>query len=144
MWQQKEICLKARARGFHLITDEIVQQLPELQTIHVGLCHLFIKHTSASLSINENADPDVRLDVESHFNNYVPENAPYYQHVLEGSDDMPAHIKNITIGADLIIPIKNGRLNTGTWQGIYLGEHRNHAGSRTVVATLQGQANSPG
>ena len=97
MWQQKEIRLKSRPRGFHLITREIVDQVPEIQSIQVGLCHLFIKHTSASLSINENADPDVRTDVESHFSRYVPENAPYYRHVLEGPDDLPAHIKNITI-----------------------------------------------
>ena len=140
MWYQKEIRLQPRSRGFHLITDEIVQQVPEIKSVRYGLCHLFIKHTSASLCINENADPDVRADVESHFNRYVPENAPYYRHVLEGSDDMPAHIKNISIGSSINLPISNGRLNTGTWQGIYLGEHRDRGGSRSLVVTLQGES----
>ena len=144
MWQQKEIQLRPRPRGFHLVTDEIVRQLPEIESIEVGLCHLFIKHTSASLSINENADPDVRSDVESHFNRYVPENAAYYRHVLEGPDDLPAHIKNITIGSSLSLPIYRGRLNTGTWQGIYLGEHRDHGGSRKIVVTLQGEDRNNG
>ncbi len=127
-----------------MVTREIVDQLPELQSIQVGLCHLFIKHTSASLSINENADPDVRTDVESHFNRFIPENASYYRHVLEGPDDLPAHIKNITIGSSVVIPIRNGSLNTGTWQGIYLGEHRDHGGSRSIVVTLQGESSQPG
>lgn len=139
MWQQKKITLTAKQRGFHLITAEIVNQFAEINSCNIGLLHLFIQHTSASLSINENADPDVRLDMESHFNKFVPENASYYQHTLEGSDDMPAHIKNITIGNSLSIPLTSGRMNLGTWQGIYLGEHRNHAGSRTLIATIHGQ-----
>jgi secondary thiamine-phosphate synthase enzyme len=138
MWYQTEIKLSPKPRGFHLVTREILQQLPQLSSIQIGLCHLFIKHTSASLSINENADPDVRHDMEQHFNHFVPENARYYRHTLEGADDMPAHIKASTIGSGLYIPITNGALNTGTWQGIYLGEHRDHGGSRTLVATLQG------
>ena len=138
MWLQKEIQLKPKSRGFHLVTREVLQQLPELQSIRVGLCHLFIRHTSASLCINENADPDVRHDMEQHFNRFVPENAPYYRHVLEGADDMPAHIKAISIGASVQIPVSDGQLATGTWQGIYLGEHRDHGGSRHILATLQG------
>ena len=139
MWFQKELKLSSKSRGFHLITDEILKQITMVKSTETGLLHLFIKHTSASLSINENADPDVRLDVESHFNKFVPENASYYEHTLEGSDDMPAHIKNITIGSSLSIPITKGRINLGTWQGIYLGEHRNRAGSRHLVVTIQGQ-----
>lgn len=139
MWFQKSIHLGAQKRGFHLITDEIEQQLPQIQGISVGLLHLFIQHTSASLTLNENADPTVRLDMEQHFNKFVPENAPYYQHTYEGSDDMPAHIKSSLLGANITIPITNGRLALGTWQGIYLGEHRNHGGRRTVIATLQGE-----
>ncbi len=138
MWDQQEISLSARNRGFHLITGEILQQLECIQSVEMGLLHLFIKHSSASLCINENADPDVRHDVEAHFNQFVPENAPYYDHTLEGSDDMPAHIKNITIGSSVSIPISNGILSLGVWQGIYLGEHRNHGGARTVVATIYG------
>lgn len=138
MWYQKAIKLSPKPRGFHLVTREIVQQLPELQQIRIGLCHLFIQHTSASLSINENADPDVRHDMEQHFNHSVPQNAAYYRHTLEGPDDMPAHIKASTIGSALSIPISNGRLTTGTWQGIYLGEHRDHGGSRSLMVTLQG------
>ncbi|MCP3689026.1 MAG: YjbQ family protein [Gammaproteobacteria bacterium] len=140
MWYQQEIKLTPRKRGFHLVTDEILGQLQQLQSINIGILHLFIKHSSASLSINENADPDVRLDVEAHFNHFVPENADYYQHILEGSDDMPAHIKNILIGCSITIPVSSGRLNLGTWQGIYLGEHRNHGGKRTLIATLQGES----
>lgn len=136
---QKEITLKPKPRGFHLITDELVQQLPELRKINIGLLHLFIKHTSASLSINENADPTVRIDLESHFNVLAPENANYYRHTLEGSDDMPAHIKSSIIGSNQSIPITNGNLNLGIWQGIYLCEHRNHGGSRSIIATLQGE-----
>lgn len=143
MWLQKEIRLSEKPRGFHLVTTEILQQLDGIDTIEVGLLHLFVKHTSASLCINENADPDVRQDVEAHFNQFVPENAPYYEHTLEGSDDMPAHIKTITIGSELSIPITNGRLNLGTWQGIYLGEHRNHGGRRSVIATIQGNSHLP-
>ena len=139
MWFQMEIQLSARKRGFHLVTSEILNHLDSLKSFKTGLLHLFIQHTSASLSINENADPDVRHDVEAHFNKYIPENATYYHHTLEGSDDMPAHIKNITIGSSVTIPITNGSLNLGNWQGIYLGEHRNHAGKRTIIATIHGQ-----
>ncbi|EDL51461.1 hypothetical protein VSAK1_09213, partial [Vibrio mediterranei AK1] len=119
MWQQKTLYLSAKARGFHLITDEIEQQLPQLKDYSVGLLHLFIQHTSASLTLNENADPTVRSDMESHFNRYVPENAPYYKHTYEGSDDMPAHIKSSLLGASVTIPISQGQLALGTWQGIY-------------------------
>ena len=122
-----------------MVTDEIVAQLPELKSLNVGLAHLFIQHTSASLSINENADPDVRADMESHINRMVPENAPYYRHTLEGSDDMPAHIKTALFGVTVSLPINNGKLALGTWQGIYLGEHRDHAGSRRLLVTLQGE-----
>lgn len=139
MWIQKEIRLTARSRGFHLVTDEIVSQLPALRECKIGLLHIFIKHTSASLTINENADPTVRLDFESHFNRAVPENQPYYRHRDEGSDDMPAHLKASLLGCSLSIPVNNGRLNMGLWQGIYLCEHRNHGGSRSVVLTLHGE-----
>jgi secondary thiamine-phosphate synthase enzyme len=139
MWIQTQIQLPPKSRGFHLITREILQQLPELQNINMGMMNIFIKHTSASLTINENADPTVRDDFESHFNKFVPENQPYYQHTLEGSDDMPAHIKSSILGSSLNIPITKGSLNMGTWQGIYLCEHRNHGGSRKLVVTLQGE-----
>jgi len=139
MWLQEEFILSAKKRGFHIITSEVTNSLPELNTIKIGQLHLFIKHTSASLSINENADPDVRRDLESHFNNFVPEKAPYYLHILEGEDDMPAHIKNCILGSSIIIPISNGSLNMGIWQAIYLCEHRNHASNRSLVATIQGQ-----
>lgn len=138
MWFQKEIALKPRSRGFHLITEEIVSQLRELQQVNVGLLNILIKHTSASLTINENADPDVRQDFESFFSHTVKENEPYYVHTLEGPDDMPAHLKASILGASLNIPITNGRLNLGTWQGIYLCEHRNHGGSRRLVLTIMG------
>jgi len=141
MWHQQEITLSARPRGFHLITSEVLEQVRTISDIQIGLLHLFIKHSSASLSINENADADVRHDVEAHFNHYVPENALYYRHTLEGSDDMPAHIKSITVGSSVSIPISNGALNLGIWQGIYLGEHRNHGGRRIIVATIQGETN---
>jgi secondary thiamine-phosphate synthase enzyme len=137
-WIQKQFTLKARSRGFHLVTDEVVDHLPELRTLDVGILHLFIQHTSASLSINENASPDVRRDMESHFNTMVPENAPYYKHNDEGPDDMPAHIKASLLGSSLSIPIARGRLLLGTWQGIYLCEHRDHGGPRRVVATMMG------
>ncbi|CAM3072376.1 hypothetical protein A2I98_01100 [Pseudoalteromonas agarivorans] len=138
-WQQTQITLKPRARGFHLIDDEILAQLSELANYKVGLLHLFIQHTSASLTINENADPTVRMDMESHFNHFVPERQPYYRHDYEGDDDMPAHIKTSTLGCELSIPISNGRLALGTWQGIYLGEHRDAGGARRIIATLQGE-----
>ncbi|MGX9419507.1 secondary thiamine-phosphate synthase enzyme YjbQ [Vibrio sp. WJH972] len=139
MWKQKIITLKARHRGFHLISDEVQRQLPELTQINIGILHLFIQHTSASLTINENADETVRHDMERHFNNYVPERAPYYQHTYEGDDDMPAHIKSSLLGNNLSIPISNGKLALGTWQGIYLGEHRDHGGNRRLVVTIQGE-----
>ena len=139
MWLQKEITLKARARGFHLVTDEILSQLPELKNFKLGMINVFIKHTSASLTINENAAPDVRVDFESFFNHAVPENEPYYRHLDEGSDDMPAHLKASILGCNLTIPITNGRLNLGIWQGIYLCEHRNHGGSRKLVVTINGE-----
>ncbi|MAW94696.1 MULTISPECIES: secondary thiamine-phosphate synthase enzyme YjbQ [unclassified Leeuwenhoekiella] len=135
---QKEIRLQSRRRGFHLITSEITAQLDELSEIETGQLQVFIKHTSASLTINENADPTVREDFESHMNKMVPENAPYYKHTFEGPDDMPAHIKASLMGTSVTIPVTNGRLNLGTWQGIYLCEHRNHGGSRKVVLTLFG------
>lgn len=138
MWFQKAISLKAKSRGFHLVTAEIEAQLPELAEIKRGLAHLFIQHTSASLTINENADPTVRQDFESHINNMVPENAPYYRHTLEGPDDMPAHLKSSLMGCSVTLPVSNGRFNLGTWQGIYLGEHREHGGRRRIVITLQG------
>ena len=138
-WIQKEIVLSARPRGFHLITHEILEQVPEIGRYNVGVAHIFIKHTSASLAINENADPSVRTDMESHFNHMVPEQAPYYVHTYEGPDDMPAHIKAVLLGSSLTIPIMNGRLNMGTWQGIYLCEHRNHGGRRRLVVTLHGR-----
>lgn len=136
---QKEITLKSRSRGFHLVTDELLTQFKELNRIKIGQLHVFIKHTSAGLSINENADPTVRHDFESHFNKMVPEDQPYYKHTMEGSDDMPAHIKSSLVGSSLQIPVTNGKLNLGTWQGIYLCEFRNHGGSRKLVLTLQGE-----
>ena len=139
MWIQKEISLNPRPRGFHLITDEILQNLQEIGDISIGTMDIFIKHTSASLTINEDVDPTVRDDFESHFNQIVPENAPYYKHTIEGPDDMPAHLKSSILGSSVTIPITNGTLNLGTWQGIYLCEHRNHGGSRSVVLTLTGK-----
>ena len=137
MWKQVEFDLQSRRRGFHLITGEILRNLPPLP--EVGLLHLFIKHTSAGLSINENADPDVRMDMESIFNHLVKEREPYYQHTLEGNDDMPAHAKSSIIGTSVTIPITNGKLNLGTWQGIYLCEFRNYGGNRRMVATISGE-----
>ncbi len=135
---QKEIQLKPHSRGFHLITDEVLYALPELKAINTGILQVFIKHTSASLTINENADYTVRTDFESHFNKMIPEDVPYYQHTYEGSDDMPAHIKASLLGASVQIPITSGKLNLGIWQGIYLCEHRNHGGSRKLVITAFG------
>ena len=136
---QKEIILKEKPRGFHLVTSEITSAVPELKKIITGVFHIFIKHTSASLTINENYDPDVRSDFESHFNVMVKENAPYYVHTLEGADDMPAHLKASILGNNLSIPITDGRLNLGTWQGIYLCEHRNRGGRRRIVVTILGE-----
>jgi len=138
-WFQKTITLSAKRRGFHLVTQEILQQVPEIREYAVGLAHIFIQHTSASLTLNENADPSVRQDFESHFNKMVPENAPYYIHTDEGPDDMPAHIKAALLGPSVTIPISQGRLNLGTWQGIYLCEHRDHAHGRRLVLTLHGE-----
>ena len=137
MWKQVEFDLQSRRRGFHLITGEILRNLPPLP--EVGLLHLFIKHTSAGLSINENADPNVRMDMESIFNHLVKEREPYYQHTLEGNDDMPAHAKSSIIGTSVTIPITNGKLNLGTWQGIYLCGFRNYGGNRRMVATISGE-----
>lgn len=138
IWIQKAISLTAKPRGFHLITREVINKLPGLKTLQIGTLNVFIQHTSASISIGENADSTVRDDLESHFNRYVPEDAPYYRHDYEGSDDMPAHIKNCIIGSNLMIPVTDGQLNLGTWQGIYLCEHRNHGGNRTFILTLNG------
>ena len=135
---QKQISLKPKSRGFHLVTSEIVSQFPEISEIEQGILQVFIKHTSAGLTINENADPTVRDDFESHINKMVPENQSYYRHTFEGSDDMPAHIKASLMGTSLQIPVTNGKLNLGIWQGIYLCEHRNNGGSRKLVLTLMG------
>ena len=134
---QREISIEVR-RGFHLITDVVRKNLPEIREISAGILHVFIKHTSAGLTINENADPTVRKDFESHFNKMVPENAPYYLHDSEGSDDMPAHLKASLLGSSVSIPVTRGALNLGIWQGIYLCEHRNHGGAREIVLTLYG------
>ncbi len=139
MWFQKELRLRARSRGFHLVTSEIIEQIPELSRYSIGIMNLFIQHSSASLTINENADPTVRQDFESFFNHAVPEDEPYYRHVYEGSDDLPAHLKSSLLGCYLNIPITRGRLNLGTWQGIYLCEHRNNGGSRSIIVTLNGE-----
>jgi len=139
MWKQHEFKLTARRRGFTIITNEITKQLIGLEKIQCGILHLFIKHSSASLTINENADPTVRTDMEKHFNVMAPERASYYQHIYEGDDDMPAHIKSSLLGSSITIPITKGQLNLGMWQGIYLGEHRDCGGSRTVVATIHGE-----
>lgn len=139
MWFQKQIVLAAKRRGFHLVTREIVDQLPEMKSLKVGLLNVFIQHTSASLTINENADPDVRVDMEMAANHLVPESLPYV-HTVEGRDDMPAHVKGSLMGFSLSIPINHGQLALGTWQGIYLCEHRNHGGPRSLVLTLHGDA----
>ncbi|MAI70822.1 MAG: hypothetical protein CMM01_07920 [Rhodopirellula sp.] len=139
MWIQKTLRLPAVRRGFHLVTREIVDAVPELDSIRVGWMQVFIQHTSASLTINENADPDVRIDFETAMNHAVPEILPYV-HTLEGSDDMPAHVKASMMGASVMIPIGDGRLQLGTWQGIYLCEHRNHASGRRVMITIQGES----
>ena len=136
---QKEICISNKLRGFHLITHEVITNFPELNKIKKGILQVFIKHTSASLTINEAADPTVLSDFEAHFNEMVPENQPYYRHTMEGSDDMPAHLKASILGSSIQVPITDGSLNLGTWQGIYLCEHRNHGGSRTLVLTIIGE-----
>jgi len=139
MWIQKEIQLGSKPRGFHLITGELLRELPELRDFRIGMMNIFIMHTSASLTINENADPTVRRDFESYFNSAVPEDEPYYQHRDEGPDDLPAHLKSSLLGSNLNIPIADGRPMLGTWQGIYLCEHRNHGGRRRLVVTIQGE-----
>ena len=138
LFYQKELRLRSYNRGFHLITDTILENLPHLKRIQTGMLQVFIKHTSASLTINENADSTVRSDFESHMNIMVPENAPYYLHDYEGSDDMPAHIKSSLMGASVQIPISDGKLNLGIWQGIYLCEHRNNASGRNLVLSYFG------
>ena len=135
---QKEIQFPAFSRGYHLVTDLLLEEIPQLSNIKIGQLHLFIKHTSASLTINENADPTVRIDFETHINKMIPENMPYYKHNYEGADDMPAHIKSSMLGCQVTIPVTNGQLNLGVWQGVYLGEHRNYGGKRSVVLTLFG------
>ncbi len=137
-WRQREITLRPRPRGVHLVTNEIVDALPELRDLQIGLAHLFIRHTSASLTLNENASPDVRRDFETWFNAAVPEDFAW-THTLEGADDMPAHVKAALMGSSLTLPITGGRLALGTWQGIYLCEHRDHGGARTLLATLSGE-----
>ena len=139
MWVQREIRLRERPRGFHLVTREVLEGIPELGEMNVGLLHLFIRHTSASLTLNENASPDVRDDFEAYFNAAVPEDAAYWTHTVEGPDDMPAHIKASLLGPSLSLPVAGGRLALGTWQGIYLCEHRDHGGARSLVATLSGE-----
>ena len=139
MWIQRTLSLRPRSRGFHLVTHEIVDAVPEIASIRTGLVQVFIQHTSASLTLNENADPDVRVDFETAVNHLVPESLPYV-HTLEGPDDMPAHVKASLMGASVQIPIGNGRLLLGTWQGIYLCEHRDRGGSRRVVVTIMGEA----
>ena len=138
MWIQKEISLSAKSRGFHLVTSEILKNIPAIRTIKCGVLHIFIKHTSASLTINENADSSVRTDFESLFNHLVPENQPYYIHTMEGPDDMPAHLKSSLLGSSVNIPITGGKLNLGTWQGIYLCEHRDQGNSRKLIITIYG------
>ena len=138
-WFQKNITIRKKNRGFHLITDELLNKVPEIETFKIGILHIFIMHTSASITINENADSTVRDDMESHFNKFVPENQNYYRHTFEGSDDMPAHIKAVTIGNNVAIHISDGHLCLGTWQGIYLCEHRNHANGRNLMVTINGE-----
>ncbi|MFM4711611.1 secondary thiamine-phosphate synthase enzyme YjbQ [Aeromonas veronii] len=139
MWQQCLLTLKPRSRGFHLVTDELVAKLPMLADYRIGMAHLLLQHTSASLTLNENCDPSVRSDMEAHLHRLAPEDAPYYRHTYEGPDDMPAHIKSSLLGVSLQLPIRDGQLVLGTWQGIWLGEHRVDGGARKVLVTLQGE-----
>ncbi|KAB0664970.1 YjbQ family protein [Aeromonas veronii] len=139
MWQQCLLTLKPRSRGFHLVTDELVAKLPMLADYRIGMAHLLLQHTSASLTLNENCDPSVRSDMEAHLHRLVPEDAPYYRHTYEGADDMPAHIKSSLLGVSLQLPVRDGQLALGTWQGIWLGEHRVDGGARKVLVTLQGE-----
>ncbi len=140
MWVQRQIALRPRPRGFHLVTDEVVEGVPELSRIGVGVALVFLQHTSASLTVNENASPDVRADFAAWFDRAVPDGADYFIHTLEGADDMPAHIKTALTGSDLLLPVSGGRLAVGTWQGVYLCEHRDHGGARSLVVTLFGEA----
>ena len=140
MWLQREIRLRRRSRGFHLVTEEVVDGIPEIADLSVGLAHLHILHTSASLTLNENASPDVRRDFESWFGEAVPEGAAYWRHTLEGPDDMPAHVKASLLGSSVSLPVRDGRLAVGTWQGVYLGEHRDAGGPRTLTVTAFGEA----
>ncbi|WP_421269303.1 secondary thiamine-phosphate synthase enzyme YjbQ [Aeromonas veronii] len=139
MWQQCLLTLKPRSRGFHQVTDELVAKLPMLADYRIGMAHLLLQHTSASLTLNENCDPSVRSDMEAHLHRLAPEDAPYYRHTYEGPDDMPAHIKSSLLGVSLQLPIRDGQLALGTWQGIWLGEHRVDGGARKVLVTLQGE-----
>lgn len=139
MWYQTQITLPAKPRGYHIITDEILKEIPELKQIETGIAHIFIQHTSASLTINENADPSVRRDFLSHFKRMVPEDVSMYEHTLEGPDDMTSHIKSSLLGHSVSVPITNGKLTLGTWQDIYLCEHRNNGGRRKLVVTLHGE-----
>ena len=139
MWSQQQIDLPAFSRGFHIITSYVIDSVPEIKNQSIGMLHLFIKHTSASIAINEGADPDVRVDFETHFNKLVPENSPDFIHNAEGPDDMPAHIKSAILGSSLSIPITDGKINLGTWQDIYLCEHRNHASGRKLIVTIEGE-----
>jgi secondary thiamine-phosphate synthase enzyme len=140
VWLQREITLRPRERGFHLVTREVLDELPELGELRVGMLQLFIRHTSASLTLNENASPDVRRDFERYFDEAVPEDAPYWTHTMEGPDDMPAHIKASVLGPTLTLPVAEGRLALGTWQGVYLCEHRYRGGARSVLATAWGES----
>jgi secondary thiamine-phosphate synthase enzyme len=139
MWHQRRIRLQPRSRGFHLVTREVVEALPELRELRVGLAHLHLLHTSASLTLNENASPDVRHDFATWFDRAVPDGAPYWTHTMEGADDMPAHVKSSLLGFSLTLPVSDGDLALGTWQGIYLCEHRDHGGPRSLIVTLQGE-----
>ena len=139
MWIQKQIVLRPRNKGFHLITDEILLNIPELSSLKTGIVHLLLQHTSASLTLNENADPSVRTDMKNYFEELVPENKKYFEHTSEGPDDMPAHIKSSLLGNSITVPLTNGKFNLGTWQGIYLCEHRSYGGSRKILVTINGE-----
>jgi secondary thiamine-phosphate synthase enzyme len=143
MWHQSEVTLRPRERGFHLVTGEVVDAVPELGELRVGLAHLFLRHTSASLTLNENASPDVRRDLRTWFDRAVPDGAGFFTHTLEGPDDMPSHIKSTLTGNDVVLPVRDGRLALGTWQGVYLCEHRDHGGARSLLVTLWGEAGRP-
>jgi len=142
-WIQRQVTLQPRERGFHLVTREVVEAVPEIGAISVGVAHLFIRHTSASLTLNENASPDVRADFETWFSRAVPDGAAFFTHTLEGDDDMPAHVKAALLGSAVTIPVTEGRLALGTWQGVYLGEHRDRGGARTLTVTLWGRERPP-